>query len=100
MKLAITGSNGSIGRRVVIAALQAGHTVLGIDIGQTAYDSEVVSYSSFTFRSADLRNYEEALEVLRGSEAVVHLAAVPTPEDYVVKCHNTYVYTIVRAHGY
>ncbi|KAF7796463.1 hypothetical protein EIP86_007640 [Pleurotus ostreatoroseus] len=84
MKLAVTGSNGSVGRRVVIAALEAGHSVLGVDIGQTAYDSEVVSHASFSFRSADLRNYEEVLEVLRGSEAVVHLAAVPTPEDYVL----------------
>ncbi|KAJ2998817.1 hypothetical protein NUW54_g7000 [Trametes sanguinea] len=31
MRLAVTGCNGSVGTRVVLAALEAGHTVVGID---------------------------------------------------------------------
>lgn len=92
MKLTVTGSNGSVGRRVVIAALKAGHTVQGVDNRQIVGDPDFASHPSFSFREADLKNYEETLDALRGSDAVVQLAAIPTPQDYVAICHNTYVH--------
>ena len=71
MKIAITGCNGSVGKRVVLLALARGHTVAGIDHVDLAVpiDSE-----RFQFMKVDLRDYEETLKCLAGCEAIVHLA--------------------------
>lgn len=89
MKIAVTGCNGGVGRRVVMKALEQGHTVVGID---TALPPEGFQYSEnpgFTFLQIDLRDYDETLKALQGCEGVVALAAVPTPGDYVAITHNT-----------
>ena len=95
MKLAITGCNGSIGKR---AALKAGHTVRGIDRTPHCHSSaesdptqEHSSNPSFSFIQVDLRDYEKTREALQGVEAIIQLAAVPNPADYIAETHNTYV---------
>ena len=93
MKLTITGCSGRIGRRVAIAALNAGHAVHGVDSAQPAEGLEFSDNPSFTFSEVDLRDYEKTIETLRGSDAVIQLAALPNPADYVAIAHNTYVYT-------
>ncbi|KAG6819340.1 hypothetical protein H0H93_012785 [Arthromyces matolae] len=85
MKIAVTGCNGRVGRRVVELALRRGHSVVGIDNIQ---DQDEPPRPEFTFIQADLKNFEEAKNVLVGSDAVVHLAACPTPGDYGVTTHN------------
>ncbi|KAH8100832.1 NAD(P)-binding protein [Cristinia sonorae] len=104
MKLAVTGCNGSVGRRVVQAALKRGYSVVGIDYKQAPLEDTpaFTSDPKFTFREVDLKNYDKALEALREekAEAIVQLAAVRTPEDYVVVAHNTNVvisWNILRA---
>ncbi|TCD64920.1 hypothetical protein EIP91_003456 [Steccherinum ochraceum] len=100
MKLAVTGCNGSVGRRVVIAALTRGWTVVGIDHREVEEDLEFATDPNFSFLEIDLRDYTKALDALRGADAVVQLAAVRTPEDYVVVAHNTNVvisWNILRA---
>lgn len=75
MKLAITGCNGRVGRRVVALALKHGHTVVGIDctpLTQSAGSPD--RDDRFTFLELDLRVYEDALKALDGCEAVCHLA--------------------------
>uniref|UniRef100_A0A0W0FKF0 NAD-dependent epimerase/dehydratase domain-containing protein n=1 Tax=Moniliophthora roreri TaxID=221103 RepID=A0A0W0FKF0_MONRR len=108
MKIAITGSNGSVGKRVVALALKQNHLVLGIDIGPTSNlppDAEGLK-SSFDYKSVDLRSYQDTLAALQGCEAIIHLAGLyqlilqllgcPNPTDYVVNTHNTYVYLPFR----
>ncbi|THH28334.1 hypothetical protein EUX98_g5861 [Antrodiella citrinella] len=90
MKLAVTGCNGSVGQRVVLLGLQKGHTVVGIDHREVP-DLEFNGHPNFTFKEVDLREYDKALEALRGVDAIVQLAAIRTPEDYVVVAHNTNV---------
>ncbi|THH00236.1 hypothetical protein EW026_g2292 [Hermanssonia centrifuga] len=100
MKLIVTGSNGRLGRRVVIAALKAGHTVVGVDNRANESVDLALSGPNFTFREADLCEYENAVQVLQGSEAVIHLAALPTPQDYIAITHNTNVvisWNVLRA---
>ena len=89
MKLTVTGCNGNIGRHVVLAALNAGHVVHGADNSPPRGDAAYTSHPNFSFSQVDLRDYDRAYEVLRGSDAVIHLAAVPTPGDYLVNTHNT-----------
>ena len=97
MKIAVTGCNGSVGSRVVLAAVAQGHTVVGIDstpvpdvlahlLPERAATEEV---AKFEFHQADLRDYDAALSLLKGCEGVVQLAAMRTPGDYVVAAHNT-----------
>nr|VWO96450.1 Nucleoside-diphosphate-sugar epimerase [Ganoderma boninense] len=103
MKLAVTGCNGDIGPRVILAALAQGHTVLGIDIAKLPdVLTHLPEYQSarFAFHEADLRDYEAATELLRGCDGIVHLAAMRTPGDYHVETHNTNVvisWNILRA---
>ncbi|PIL35399.1 hypothetical protein GSI_02125 [Ganoderma sinense ZZ0214-1] len=103
MKLAVTGCNGDIGSRVILAALSRGHTVLGIDVAKLP---DVLTHlpedqsARFAFYEADLRDYEAATKLLRGCEGIVHLAAMRTPGDYHVNTHNTNVvisWNILRA---
>ncbi|EMD33926.1 hypothetical protein CERSUDRAFT_141261 [Gelatoporia subvermispora B] len=99
MKLAITGCNGSVGQRVLIAALRNGHDIIGIDTAPPK-DCEYGSNPKFDFRQVDVRDYDAVLRVLQGCEGVVHLAGVRSPEDYVVKTHNTNVvmsWNVLRA---
>lgn len=98
-KIAVTGSNGRVGRRVVLTALQKGYHVVGIDHSPLATDDRDLG-SNFSFLQADLKNYDEALKALEGCEAVVHLAGYPNPGDYKVNTHNSNVvlsYNILRA---
>ena len=81
MKIAVTGGSGKVGRAVVRDLLEHGHDVLNID--RVAPDP--ARSAPARFLPADLTDYGEALEavsgaeVLPGIEAVVHLAAVPSP---------------------
>jgi nucleoside-diphosphate-sugar epimerase len=90
MKLTITGCYGRIGRRTVLAALKDGHIVHGVDSLRPPDDVEFNAKDpNFTFSEVDLRDYDKTLEALRSSDAVIQLAAIPTPTDYVANTHNT-----------
>jgi nucleoside-diphosphate-sugar epimerase len=95
MLIAITGSNGNVGKRVVLHALRAGHTVRGIDHvppGDADADDAnarfVREHAHFAFVAADLRDYAAARDALRGADAVAQLAAFPNPGDGVSQTHN------------
>jgi nucleoside-diphosphate-sugar epimerase len=81
VKIAVTGGSGKVGRAVVRDLLEHGHAVLNID--RVAPDP--ARSAPAPFLPAELTDYGEALEavsgaeVLPGIEAVVHLAAVPSP---------------------
>lgn len=78
MKIAITGCNGSVGKRVVFVALARGHTVVGMDNSDL---SEPLQSERFQFIKVDLRDYEEILKSLAGCEAIVHLAGQSFTND-------------------
>jgi nucleoside-diphosphate-sugar epimerase len=82
-KIAVTGGSGKAGRAVVRDLLAHGHEVLNVDRVPSAE-----SYSPDTpapFMPADLTDFGQALEALGGGErmpgieAIVHLAAIPSP---------------------
>lgn len=72
MKVVVTGAAGKIGRWTVRALLAAGYEVIGSDI-KIAEESATPH-----FVQADLRDYGQACQLIMGSDAVVHLAAIPT----------------------
>jgi nucleoside-diphosphate-sugar epimerase len=82
-RIAVTGGSGKAGRVVVRDLVEHGHEVLNIDVkpSRESYSPE----APIPFLQADLTDYGQALEALGGGEtlpcieAVVHLAAIPSP---------------------
>ena len=82
-RIAVTGGSGKAGRVVVRDLADRGHEVLNIDRAPSpesnAPDSQV------PYLAADVTDFGQALEALAGGdampgfEAVVHLAAIPSP---------------------
>jgi nucleoside-diphosphate-sugar epimerase len=78
--IAITGAAGKTGRVVVRHFLDHGHTVVPIDsAGQAGGYGEFSRVLGVGLVRADLTDYGQAVDVLKGVDAVVHLAAIPAP---------------------
>ncbi len=82
-KIAVTGGSGKAGRVVVRHLFKRGHQVLNID--QVGSPESNHPEDPIPFLRADLTDFGQALEALSGGdtlpgiEAVVHLAAIPSP---------------------
>ena len=83
-RIAVTGGSGKAGRVVVRDLLEHGHDVLNID--RKPSPESWGPDTPAPFLPADLTDYGQALEALSGGEtmpagvdAVVHLAAIPSP---------------------
>lgn len=88
MRIAITGASGRVGRAVTALALADGHEVVGIDRTQPSPDS---AQPSATFVEADMANEPDLEQAIDGCDALIHLAAYPSPNghpDYVVHNNN------------
>ncbi|KAF7327799.1 NAD-binding protein [Mycena kentingensis (nom. inval.)] len=99
-KIAVTGSNGSVGKRVVLAAIQRGYHVVAIDRSPLATVDGREFGEHFTFLQTDLTDFDATLKALAGCESIVHLAAFHNPGDYKVQTHNANVvisWNVLRA---
>src|SRR5262245_6993324 len=88
MHIAVTGGNGRVGHAVVETALAQGHSVVSIDRTLPAEGAEV---PDVTFIQADITQYADLEQALRGCDALIHLAAIPSPwgqPDHVVHNNN------------
>jgi nucleoside-diphosphate-sugar epimerase len=104
-KIAVTGGSGKAGRAVVRHLLEQGHQVLNVDRVPSAESSSPDSPAPFLY--ADLTDYGETLEAISGGErlpgieAVVHLAAIPSPvvstPDLTFRTNITSTYTVFSA---
>ncbi len=105
MKIAVTGGSGKAGRAVVRDLLEHGHDVLNVDLRPSAESSSPDSPAPFL--AADVTDFGETLEALSGGErlpgieAVVHLAAIPSPvhatPDVVFRTNITSTHTVFAA---
>jgi nucleoside-diphosphate-sugar epimerase len=73
-RICVTGASGRAGRVTVREMLAHGYRVVATDRVMPAEDLGVRSLL------ADLTDYGQATEVLKGVDAVVHLANIPAPE--------------------
>jgi nucleoside-diphosphate-sugar epimerase len=73
MRIVVTGGSGKAGRWVVRELREAGHDVLNVDV---VHDGSAHGLCVVT----DLTELGQVHDVLRGADAVVHLAAIPAPE--------------------
>jgi nucleoside-diphosphate-sugar epimerase len=105
MRIAVTGGSGKAGRAVVRDLLEHGHEVLNVDRVPSAESAGPDSPAPFLY--ADLTDYGQTLEAignaerLPGIEAVVHLAAIPSPvhatPDLTFRTNVTSTHTVFAA---
>jgi len=72
-RICVTGASGKAGRAVVRDLLEHGFDVTATDISSSRRDMENGAIR------ADLTDYGQTLEVLKGVDAVIHLANIPAP---------------------
>src|SRR5215212_5076873 len=104
-RIVVTGGSGKAGRAVVRDLLEHGHQVLNVDRVPSATSSTADSPAPFL--PADLTDFGQTLEALSGAEvlggiqAVVHLAAIPSPvhatPDSVFRTNVTSTHTVFAA---
>ena len=104
-KIAVTGGSGKAGRPIVRHLFELGHEVLNID--QVPSPESYHPEAPIPFLRADVTDFGQALESLSGGdtlpgiEAVVHLAAIPSPAhataDQVFRTNVTSTYAVFSA---
>ncbi|WP_165822415.1 NAD-dependent epimerase/dehydratase family protein [Paenibacillus montanisoli] len=75
MKVAVTGANGRVGKKVVQELLEHQHEVRAIDLH--SWEGDVL----IEHRIADITNFKQIMQAINGCDAVIHLAAIPGPRD-------------------
>src|SRR4051812_23264936 len=88
MRIGITGGSGRVGSAVIELALAQGHSVVSIDRVPPAQAS---APSDITFVQANVTDYADFEQALHGCDALIHLAAIPSPgglPDYEVHNNN------------
>ncbi|HXS45660.1 MAG TPA: NAD(P)-dependent oxidoreductase [Solirubrobacteraceae bacterium] len=105
MKVVVTGGSGKAGRAVVRDLLEHGHDVLDVDLVPSPLSSSPDAPAPFL--PADVTDFGQTLEALSGGErmpgvqAVVHLAAIPSPihatPDVVFRTNITSTHTVFAA---
>jgi nucleoside-diphosphate-sugar epimerase len=104
-KIAVTGGSGKAGRVVVRDLFERGHQVLNIDLVPSPESNH--PEGPIPFLRADITDFGQALEALSGGdtlpgiEAVVHLAAIPSPAhatpDQVFRTNVTSTHAVFAA---
>ncbi len=78
MRIAVTGSNGKLGRVAVAALRRAGHRVTGFDIMSSVYGDDTVRLDCADF-GAVMGALSGVDTAARRFDAVLHLAGIPKP---------------------
>jgi nucleoside-diphosphate-sugar epimerase len=93
MRILVTGGRGKVGRATVDALLAAGHDVTATDLGAPVFERP--DPGSAAYLQADLTDAGQAYAIVRGHDAVVHVAAIPEPTQHPahVVFHNNVMST-------
>lgn len=90
MRIAVIGGNGDMGSALIPYLLEQGHAIVSVD---RSLPAGPVTFAENLVRTvADMRDFGQMVAVMRGCDAVVHLAAHRSPlnaPDPVVYIENT-----------
>ncbi len=94
-KIIVTGGSGKAGRACMIDLAEHGYQVVNVDL------TPPNEKQPGPFLPADLTDLGETYEVLRGADAVVHMAAIPAPgratTEMIFRTNMTSTYNIFLA---
>lgn len=96
MHIAVTGGNGRVGSAVIELALAQGHSVVSVD--RTPPSELAEERPRLTHILADTTDYEAFANALRECEALIHLAAIASPDQHPAHVvHNNNVVSSYNA---
>lgn len=75
MKIALTGSSGRVGQGILNRATSQGHQLVLID----RVAPPATQQHDFPFVLTETDDYDALVEAFRGCDAVIHMAAIPSP---------------------
>ena len=94
-RVLVTGGAGKAGRAVVRDLLEHGYDAVSVDLLR---DPNLTEGQQLV---ADLTHYGEAVDALKGADAVVHLAAIPAPglkpDELTFRVNTTSTYNVFAA---
>jgi nucleoside-diphosphate-sugar epimerase len=94
-RIVVTGGAGKAGRAVVRDLLEHGHDVTSVDLVR---DPNLTDAQQIV---ADVTDYGEVVDALKGADAVVHLAAIPAPglkpDELTFRVNTTSTYNVFAA---
>jgi nucleoside-diphosphate-sugar epimerase len=94
-RVVVTGGAGKAGRAVVRDLLEHGYDVVSVDL---ARNPELTNGQQMV---ADLTDYGETVDALKGADSVVHLAAIPAPglkpDELTFRVNTTSTYNVFAA---
>jgi nucleoside-diphosphate-sugar epimerase len=103
MKILIIGALGDIGSEITRQALASDHTIIALDIIPVEEVKSIeIGKSNLTYVQGNAMEFDSLLAIMKehAPDGVITLAAVRTPEDYLVKAHNINVvitWNVLRA---
>ncbi len=95
MRVVVTGGAGKAGRAVVRDLLEHGYEVVSVDLDRdpTLTDAQQLV--------ADLTDYGQTVDALKGADAIVHLAAIPAPglkpDELTFRVNTSSTYNVFAA---
>lgn len=95
MRLAITGARGKLGRAVVAAALGEGREVVAVDHRPASQEDQ--RHPNLSHVLADVTSYAALREAVQGSQALIHLAAYPSPIGH--RAHEVHNLNVVASYN-
>ena len=94
-RVVVTGGAGKAGRAVVRDLLEHGYDAVSVDLQR---DPNLEEGQQLV---ADVTDYGEAVDALKGADAVVHLAAIPAPglkpDELTFRVNTTCTYNVFAA---
>lgn len=93
MNVLVTGANGLVGKATVDYLLEQGYSVRASDL------AEAPKLDDVEYMAGDIRDFQRMRELVKGCNAVIHLAALPSPAQAtaqvtfdinVMGTHNVY----------
>jgi nucleoside-diphosphate-sugar epimerase len=94
-RVVVTGGAGKAGRAVVRELIEHGYDIVSVDLVR---DPSLKDEQQLV---ADLTDYGETVDALKGADAVVHLAAIPAPglksDELTFRVNTTSTYNVFAA---